>query len=97
MYNSVRAAMAALVLSGTVGAAAFAQDATEARISNNVLAQINQDAALHADQLHVETIGNTVYLRGTVDSTLESQDAEQIARSVPQVTQVVNELSYSAN
>ena len=91
MNNPVRFALAAGFLAASAfGTAAFAQNDDETRTSKTVLAQLKQNPALLSDQLHVETIGRTVYLSGVVDSQAERADAEQIARSLPQVDEVVN-------
>ena len=91
MINSVRFALAAGVLAASAfGTAAFAQNEEEAKTSRTVLAQLKQSPALVADQLHVETVGRTVYLSGVVDSESERANAETIARSLPQVDEVVN-------
>ena len=91
MINSVRFALAAGVLAASAfGTAAFAQNDDEAKISQTVLAQLKRNPALLSDQLHVETVGRTVYLSGVVDSAVERYQAEQVAKSLPQVGEVVN-------
>lgn len=91
MINPVRFALAAGFLAASAfGTAAFAQNEEEAQVSQTVLAQLKQNPALLGDQLHVETIGRTVYLSGVVDSPIERANAEKIAKALPQVSQVVN-------
>ena len=91
MINPVRFALAAGFLAASAfGTAAFAQSEDEEQISSTVLTQLKRHSALLSDQLHVETLGHTVYLSGVVDSEVERVDAEQIARSVPEVEGVVN-------
>jgi osmotically-inducible protein OsmY len=91
MINSVRFALAVSVLAASAfGTNAFAQNQEEAKTSQIVLAQLKRNPGLVADQLHVETVGRTVYLSGVVDSENERADAETIARSLPQVDEVVN-------
>lgn len=91
MINPVRFALAAGFLAASAfGTAAFAQNDDEAQISSTVLTNLKRDSALLSDQLHVETLGHTVYLSGVVDSETERAAAERIARSVPKVDGVVN-------
>lgn len=98
MSKSVRTAFAAAVIvAGFASTTAFAQSPAEEQTSHAVLAQLDKDAALRADVLHVETVGRTVYISGQVDGTVESADAEKAALSVPQVDKVVNLLAFGSN
>jgi len=98
MSKSLRTVLAAAVaVAGFASTATFAQSPSEEATSRSVLAQIDKDAALRADVLHVQTIGSTVYLSGQVDSDAEGADAVQAARSVPTVSKVVNMLVYSGS
>lgn len=91
MINPVRFAMAAGFLAASAfGTAAFAQNDQEAQTSQTVLTQLKRNPGLLGDQLHVETVGRTVYISGVVDSETERADAERIAKSLPQVDEVVN-------
>src|SRR5579859_6125509 len=91
MINSVRFALAVGFLAASAfGTTAFAQNNEESKTSQTVLTQLKQHPALAGDQLHVETVGRTVYLSGVVDSATERYQAEQIAKSQPQVDEVVN-------
>ena len=94
---NVRTAFAAAIVAGFASTASFAQTASEAQTSQAVVAQIDKDAALRADTLHVETTGTTVYLTGQVDSAIESDDAVKAAQSVPNVGKVVNLLALASN
>jgi len=96
-YTIRTAAAVASVVAGLASTAVFAQSPVEEQTSQTILAQLDKDAALHADTLHVETVGNVVYLTGQVDTALESEDAERAALSVPHVAKVVNQLSYGSN
>jgi osmotically-inducible protein OsmY len=97
MINTVRIAFAAAIVAAAAGSASYAQSPSEAQTSHSVLAQLNSDAALRADSLHVETVGNTVYISGQVDNSLESQDAVELASRVPTVGKVVDMTSTTSN
>lgn len=96
-YTIRTAAAVASVIAGLASTAVFAQSPSEEMTSGAVIAQIGKDAALRCDSLHVETVGDTVYLSGQVDNYGEGQDAVQAARQVPQIKKVVNNLSYGSN
>ncbi len=94
--NAIRTAFAAaVVVAGFASTATFAQTASEEQTSKAVTAQIDKDAALRADVLHVETSGTTVYISGQVDTAVESDNAVKAAQSVPTVGKVVNLLALS--
>jgi osmotically-inducible protein OsmY len=98
MNKSLRTAFAAAaIVAGFASTASFAQSPSEELTSRSVLSQIDKDAALRADALHVETVGGTVYLNGQVDSAVESANAEKAALSVPNVNKVVNLLGYGSS
>ncbi len=96
-YAIRTAAAVASVVAGLASTAVFAQSPSEEQTSRTVLAQLDKESSLRADTLHVETIGTVVYLTGQVDTSLESEDAEKAALSVPQVEKVVNLLVYGSN
>ena len=96
MSKSVRIAFAAAIVAAGFASTAFAQSPSEEQTSRAVQARIDQDAALRADALHVQTIGDTVYISGQVDSVLESENAERAAQSVPNVGKVVNQLGFAS-
>ena len=96
--NAIRTAFAAaVVVAGFASTATFAQTASEEQTSKAVAAQIDKDAALRADALHVETAGTTVYISGQVDTALESADAVKAASSVPNVEKVVDLTALASN
>jgi osmotically-inducible protein OsmY len=97
MITSARIAFAAAIVFAGATSAAFAQSPTEQQTSQSVLAQLDHDAALRADTLHIETVGDTVYISGQVDSTLESQDAVALASTVPHVGKVVDLTSTASS
>jgi osmotically-inducible protein OsmY len=48
-------------------------------------------------QLHVKTTDRIVYLTGQVATDLQRADAESIARGVPQVREVINNIALSTS
>lgn len=96
MTNVRTVLAAAAIVAGFASTATFAQTPSEEQTSRTVLAALDNDVALRADALHVQTVGNTVYIRGQVDSVLESENAEKAARSVPNVDKVVNQLGFTS-
>jgi len=98
MSKSFRIAFAAAaIVAGFASTATFAQSPSEEATSRSVLTQIDKDAALRSDALHVETVGGTVYISGQVDSAIESANAEKAALSVPAVEKVVNLVSLGGS
>ena len=88
---------AALILGGTVstwavaGSSATAQRADDAGITAEIKSAISQRRDLQApNQIYVETRDHVVYLTGRVYSGLSGDDAMEIARRAPGVTQVVS-------
>ncbi|NLG48538.1 MAG: BON domain-containing protein [Chloroflexi bacterium] len=59
----------------------------------DVEAALDLDPAIESDRITVDIDGGTVILRGTVDSDLEREAAENDALEVPGVTDVRNDLS----
>ncbi|HEV9038530.1 MAG TPA: BON domain-containing protein [Puia sp.] len=57
---------------------------------------LRRQALVDADKIEIEVIGNTVYLRGTVRSVAEKDDAELAAWSAKGVTSVLNKLVVEA-
>ena len=94
--KTVRTAFAAAIVAIAAGSAAYAQSPSEEQTSRAVQARLNSDAALRSDTLHVETVGNTVYISGQVDTALESGDAVQLASAVPSVGKVVDLTSVAS-
>ena len=88
---------AALILAGTVNAWAAAGSSASARRPDDagITAQVKSAIAQRRDlqapnQIRVKTRGHVVYLSGQVFSSLSGDDATEIARNVPGVTQVVS-------
>jgi osmotically-inducible protein OsmY len=64
----------------------------DATISTKVRAQLVDDQALKAFDIHVETMNDVVQLSGFVDSAQQKIQAEQIARNVAGVRAVRNNI-----
>lgn len=93
------AAMAAVVLLATSGCAvsrgqetvgAYVDDTT---ITTRVKARFVDNPDVDASAISVETMKGTVMLSGFAKSTLEKSSAESIARGVPGVQAVKNEIA----
>jgi osmotically-inducible protein OsmY len=65
-------------------------------VERRVQSAFQRAASLDARQVHVETVGGRVILRGTVRSWAEREDAERAAWSVPGVTEVDNDIVIGA-
>lgn len=63
------------------------------QVERRIQSAFQRAASLDARNVHVETSGGVVILRGTVRSWAEHEDADRAAWSVPGVTGVHNELS----
>ncbi len=94
----VMALSAALMvpLLGCATGRACATDAclSDASLSAQVRAALDQHPALEAPELlvRVQTVNSIVYLYGHVSTGLERDEAEAVARQVPNVRQVVDSL-----
>jgi osmotically-inducible protein OsmY len=63
-------------------------------LRKSVQQDINQHAEFGApDSIRVMTVNHVVYLNGQVDTDLEKWNAEFVAKQVPGVIQVVNDIS----
>lgn len=65
-------------------------------VRSKIAAALARSAALHAQEIKVETVDRTVMLRGTVHSWEDRREAEQAAWSAPGVSQVENDLTIIA-
>ena len=88
-----------LFLGGALSASADDQ-ASPVRVSSDetITAAIEQAIGQHPDlggpnQIYVTTRNHVVYLSGIVDNGLVTENAEEIARQVPDVVRVVNTIS----
>lgn len=64
----------------------------DAAITARVKARLAAERAVNLTRIHVDTYESTVYLTGGVPSVEAKRRAEEIARAVPQVALVVNNL-----
>jgi osmotically-inducible protein OsmY len=70
--------------------------AKDAAIAANVESAIARHRDLDPpNEIYVSTSDHKVYLSGIVNSGLSSEDAEELARQVDGVTQVVNDIAVS--
>jgi len=76
----------------------FGECPGDANISAAVEARFTQHAALEPPNLlSVQTYDQIVYLYGLVDTALERDLAESVARDTPGVRKVVNSIGISGN
>jgi|ERR1035438_7532322 osmotically-inducible protein OsmY len=70
----------------------------DANITNEVRALFNKHAVLEPPNIiDVQTVDHIVYLNGLVDTDLERQLAESVAREAQGVTKVINSIGISSN
>jgi osmotically-inducible protein OsmY len=70
----------------------------DGKINLDVRALFDQHAVLQPPNiLHIQTLDHVVYLSGLVDTDLERQLAESVAREATGVTRVVNSIGISNN
>jgi hyperosmotically inducible periplasmic protein len=89
------AAMMALLLSGCAvfgGQQTAGEYVDDATITTRVKARFVEDEKVNALRLGVETMGGTVQLSGFATSSAERQRAGEIARGVPGVRGVRNDV-----
>lgn len=67
----------------------------DAKITADVMIQLNRCSFLEPNAIRVQTWDHVVYLNGGVVSGLEIGTAESIARQVPGVARVVNSITLS--
>ncbi|HSN33709.1 MAG TPA: BON domain-containing protein [Ideonella sp.] len=88
----------ALALLGTAGCAvtsgqsSVGQYVDDATITTRVKTRFAEDKEVSAMRIQVETLNGTVQLSGFADSDLERQRAADIARNVPDVKNVRNNI-----
>ena len=81
------------VTSGQSSAGQYVDDAT---ISTRVKARFAEDSQVSAMRIQVETLNGTVQLAGFAATEAEKAKAAQIARSVPDVKEVRNNIIVKA-
>jgi osmotically-inducible protein OsmY len=95
-YQKIEAGRSVANLQGVKGVSnqiAVQSPVQATQVERRVQSAFQRTASLDARQVHVETAGSTVILRGTVRSWAEHEDAERAAWSIPGVTAVRNELA----
>ena len=106
MFRSARVALLAVAAAlCTGGCAGFfgrcdssASDCAEdARIRAEVQKQLDESPSLKFFGIHVEAHDRAVYLEGLVDTRVDRNNATDIARAVPGVAMVYNELGLRGN
>jgi len=81
------------VTSGQSSVGQFVDDAT---ISTRVKARFAEDSAISAARIQVETLKGTVQLSGFAVTQAEKDRAGQVARGVPDVKQLRNDIIVRA-
>ena len=89
-----------LALAGAVSGCATGQPGdgrmTDGKITADVQARINQNPDVGPpDSVRVQTRDHVVYLSGYVSTGLMKQTAEDLARTTPGVTRIVNEIGIT--
>jgi osmotically-inducible protein OsmY len=79
-------------------AASGTRNATSKQDDANITAQVKAAIGSHADlgppnQIYVDTRSRVVYLTGTVADSLAGKNATAVARGVPGVDSVVNDIA----
>jgi osmotically-inducible protein OsmY len=68
----------------------------DTKITADVQARLNQVTDLGSpDSIEVQTLDHVVYLNGLVDVGSEKSTAESVAKQVPGVTRIVNNIAVS--
>ena len=87
--------LASFVLAASVAACAT-PTSEDKQLSSDVQRSINSHSALQTDLLRVQAANHVVYLSGGTDTWVERYDAEELARAVPGVSSVVNNIEVKA-
>jgi osmotically-inducible protein OsmY len=99
----IAAGLVCLFAMGLNGCAVFPKCSPENCASDKQInAQVTQLFAEHAElgppaALHIQTINGVVYLSGPVDTEFEMRHAEALARQIPNVKDVENNLYPRSN
>lgn len=99
MRQAARALVLLLLLGGcqaTTGKTA-GENVDDATVTASVKAKLVSDRIANLTRVDVDTNNGTVYLNGTVNSVEEKVQAEQIARGVEGVKDVINNLRIAGS
>jgi hyperosmotically inducible protein len=66
-------------------------------IEDNFKAEIKENKALNDQSIHASAKNGTLVLTGSVKTVTQKREAEKVAKGVPNVQQVVNELEVKPN
>ena len=80
----------------TSGQSSVGQYVDDATITTRVKTRFAEDPKVSAMRISVETLNGTVQLSGFADSEVERQRAVDVARAVPDVRQVRNNIVVKA-
>jgi osmotically-inducible protein OsmY len=76
----------------------FGGCAGDAEMTAQVRAAFRQRPSLdEPNDVEVQTVDNVVYLYGLVNTEVNRADAQEVAKSVPGVTRVVNSIAVAGN
>ena len=67
----------------------------DAKLTSDVQTNLKRDPEFGANRVHVQTIDQVVYLRGTLSGIEQRTDAQLVAQRTPGVTQVVNDIAVT--
>jgi osmotically-inducible protein OsmY len=104
IHNAVVPVATLLLLGVLSGCATFGEDIgkcetnaclADAKLTSDVRANLKQNPEFGANRVHVETIDQVVYLKGTLSGGEQRADAEVVAMQTPGVTQVVNDIAVT--
>ena len=84
--------MASIALAAILESCAM-PNSDDMKLSSQIERKLQSDSALGPDILRVQATDRVVYLNGCVDNWAEYYKAEAVARSVPGVAGVVNDLA----
>lgn len=76
-------------------AAASCASPEESALSSNVRLAFSHDPVLVNSSLTVTSLNHVLYLKGLVPTPVDRSRAEEVAKAVPGVTQVVNEIALA--
>lgn len=88
ILSNVKKVLAIAVIAAPM-APVLANSLVDGTTTEQIRQLLNQAPELHADMLRVDVEGGTIYIRGAVDTLIESAKIDALASSVPGYT-IVN-------